>query len=149
MEQRVRELEAQLVQKNQLIQELKAALTKGGMHLPSGVQDTKKARDRVSGFQKVHNSEPLVRYEVVDQDDPIETRLEAFYNSTGSSIQFYRINQGFYRFGETIVALDIINHKLMARTEDGWNRGKFGAIERFLAQYENIEREKVVHRPVY
>ena len=28
-----------------------------------------------------------------------------------------RINRGFYRFGETILELNIINHKLMARTE--------------------------------
>ena len=30
-----------------------------------------------------------------------------------------RINRGFYRFGETILELNIINHKLMARTEAG------------------------------
>ena len=29
----------------------------------------------------------------------------------------YRINRGFYRFGETILELNIINHKLMAKTE--------------------------------
>ena len=28
-----------------------------------------------------------------------------------------RINRGFYRFGDTITELDIVNHKLMARTE--------------------------------
>ena len=73
-----------------------------------------------------------------------------------------RINRGFYRFGETILELNIINHKLMARTEagrlcgvqerqrdslvgclasdekrqDGWNRSKFGPIEKFLMYYE-------------
>ena len=29
-----------------------------------------------------------------------------------------RINRGFYRFGETIAELNIVNHKLMARTEE-------------------------------
>lgn len=29
----------------------------------------------------------------------------------------HRINRGFYRFGETILELNIINHKLMAKTE--------------------------------
>ena len=28
-----------------------------------------------------------------------------------------RINRGFYRFGDTILELNIINHKLMAKTE--------------------------------
>ena len=28
------------------------------------------------------------------------------------------------------------------RSKDGWNRGKFGLIDKFLQFYENIEREK-------
>ena len=31
-------------------------------------------------------------------------------------------------------------------TEDGWNRSKFGPIEKFLMYYENIEREKARER---
>lgn len=83
-----------------------------------------------------------MNYQVTDPNDSVDARLEEFYNSTGSAIPFVRINKGFYRFGETIVELRIINHKLMAQTEDGWNRGKFGPIEKFLMYYENIEREK-------
>merc|ERR1719203_132708 len=83
-----------------------------------------------------------MRYMAEQQDDQIDVRLEEFYNTTGSAIQFRRINRGFYKFGDTTCELDIINHKLMARTEDGWNRGKFGPIEKFLMYYENIEREK-------
>ena len=29
-------------------------------------------------------------------------------------------------------------------SQDGWNRSKFGPIEKFIMYYENIEREKVV-----
>merc|ERR1719272_2015644 len=112
----------------------------------AGVSDsTGKAKGRSgkqSGFRKVGDSKPVIRYAAVAGDDPIDVRLEEYYNSTGSAIQFRRINRGFYRFGDSIVELDIINHKLMARTEDGWNRGKFGPIEKFLMYYENIEREK-------
>merc|ERR1719456_1936368 len=95
-----------------------------------------------SGFRRVTGASPAMSYGAIDPEDPIDVRLEEFYNSTGSAIQFKRINKGFYRFGDSIVELDIINHKLMARTEDGWNRGKFGPIEKFLMYYENIEREK-------
>lgn len=146
MEQRVRELEQIVEQKDEQIRELQAALAK------SGVKPVATDRQRIraspsknaaaSGFQKLTGSKPQVRYTVADQNDPVDVRLEEFYNSTGSAVQFRRINHGFYRFGETIVELNIINHKLMARTEDGWNRGKFGPIEKFLMYYENIEREK-------
>jgi len=143
LEQRVRELESQLAAKEKTIQELQGSM-------PSGRNTTNKGSNRSarspgrggSGFRKVSESRPVIRYIASDQDDPIDVRLEEFYNSTGSAIQFRRINRGFYRFGDSIVELDIINHKLMARTEDGWNRGKFGPIEKFLMYYENIEREK-------
>merc|ERR1719440_2392676 len=140
LELRVRELEALLVQKEKTIQDLREQLGQKG-----GAKGTNKARSpgrTGTGFRKVSESKPTIRYVASDQDDPIDVRLEEFYNSTGSAIQFRRINRGFYRFGDSIVELDIINHKLMARTEDGWNRGKFGPIEKFLMYYENIEREK-------
>ena len=37
------------------------------------------------------------------------------------------------------VEMEMVNHKLMARTEDGWNRGKFGPIERFMQYFEPME----------
>jgi len=144
LEQRVAELEALLTKKDQDIKDLQNALSKAGIKLPAA--DSTKARLREvassGGFRKVTESQPRIPYEAVDQDDPIDMRLEEFYNGTGSAIQFRRINRGFYRFGETILELNIINHKLMAKTEDGWNRSKFGPIEKFLMYYENIEREK-------
>jgi len=142
LEQRVRELESLLAQKDKIIQELKEELGgKGGSK--SGANSKVRSPGRGgTGFRKVAESKPVIRYTASDQDDPIDVRLEEFYNSTGSAIQFRRINRGFYRFGDTIVELDIINHKLMSRTEDGWNRGKFGPIEKFIMYYENIEREK-------
>lgn len=87
-------------------------------------------------------AEPMNRYEATTID-PIDLRLQEFYNGTASAIQFKRINTGYYLFGTTSVELDIVNRKLLARTEDGWNRGKFGSIERFINRYESIEREKL------
>jgi len=139
LERRVQELENLLVMKEKTIQELQMELSKGNGNKGGNLS---KIRSPPKGFRKVSESKPVIRYSATDQDDPIDVRLEEFYNSTGSAIQFRRINRGFYRFGDSIVELDIINHKLMARTEDGWNRGKFGPIEKFLMYYENIEREK-------
>jgi len=145
LEQRIRELEAQLRDKDETIKDLQAALSNGGK-LPANRQGSmNKVRSpgrSGGGFRKVADSKPAVKYSAVDPEDQIDVRLEEFYNSTGSAVQFKRINRGFYRFGDSIVELQIINHKLMACTEDGWNRGKFGPIEKFLMYYENIEREK-------
>lgn len=85
---------------------------------------------------------PTKKYKVVAKDDPVDRRLEEFYNSTGSAIPFKRVNCGFYKFGETTVELKIVNNKLMAQTEDDWNRGKFGPIEKFMMHFESQEREK-------
>lgn len=145
LEKKVKDLEAQLKVKDQNIQELQSALSaaRGKDSKENGRGKARSpSRGSGSGFRKLSASNPSVRYNAVDQDDPIDVRLEEFYNSTGSAIPFHRINRGFYRFGETIVEVDIINHKLMARTEDGWNRGKFGPVEKFLGFYENTEREK-------
>jgi hypothetical protein len=141
LEHRVRDLEMLLMQKDETIKDLQEALSKS----PAGMAAAKKVRSPArggSGFRKVAESKPVVAYAAVDQEDNIDVRLEEFYNSTASAIQFRRINRGFYRFGDTIVELDIVNHKLMARTEDGWNRGKFGPVDKFMMYYENIEREK-------
>lgn len=146
LEKRVRELEMMVEQKDQKIEELTGMLEKKGINVPkpnhSASQKVRSPGRSQSGFRKVSDSKPVMTYQATDQDDPIDVRLEEFYNSTGSAIQFRRINRGFYRFGDSIVELSIINHKLMARTEDGWNRGKWGPIEKFLSHYENIEREK-------
>lgn len=84
------------------------------------------------------------KYAAVDREDPIDVRLEEVYNASGARLQFQRINRGFYRFGSSaLVEMDIINHKLNARTEDdGWNRGKFGPVEKYLVYREGIERGK-------
>lgn len=148
LEQRVRELERTVAQKDQQIKELQRLLSKpcGADSSRAGTGAASKPRSpgraNNSGFRKIAGATPAMNYQVTDPNDSVDARLEEFYNSTGSAIPFVRINKGFYRFGETIVELRIINHKLMAQTEDGWNRGKFGPIEKFLMYYENIEREK-------
>lgn len=142
LEQRVRELESLVALKEETIQDLRRELaSKPGKNSNSNSK-SRSPGPGGNGFRKVQDSQPVVRYNARDGSDPIDVRLEEFYNSTGSAIQFRRINRGFYRFGDSTVELDIINHKLMARTEDGWNRGKFGPVEKFLMYYENIEREK-------
>lgn len=173
LEQRVRELEHILGQKDAQIKELQAALSKAGVKVsiggsigagglqargpgapqvvvPAAATGAAAGQTKVrspgrtgsSGFRKISGSKPNNEYQAADQDCQIDVRLEEWYNSTGSAVPFRRINRGFYRFGDTIAELDIINHKLMARTEDGWNRGKFGPIDKFMMYYENIEREK-------
>ncbi|EER17620.1 hypothetical protein Pmar_PMAR023537 [Perkinsus marinus ATCC 50983] len=66
--------------------------------------------------------------------------VEEFYNSTSSAVPIRRINRKCYAFGCTQVEINIVNGKLLVRTEDGWNNGKYGAIEKFLVHYEPIER---------
>lgn len=147
LEQRVRELEQLLSSKDEQIKDLQASLAlakPGAKAISNGVGGNigMVPKARSPNRTACSGSKPLVKYTAQDQDDPVDVRLEEFYNSTGSAVQFRRINRGFYRFGDTIAELDIINHKLMARTEDGWNHGKMGPIEKFLMYYENIEREK-------
>jgi len=140
---RVRELEQIVAQKDHEIQELVATGSRRRAQAAASAKNKVKSPQRLgNGFNKLENSKPQFEYRIADPEDPIDQRLEEFYNSTGSVIPFKRINRGFYKFGETIVELDIINHKLQARTEDGWNRGKYGAIEKFMGLYETIEREK-------
>jgi len=143
--QKIHDLESALDQKDKYIKELQACMSKNGVKMPAKTAAQKArspGRSPSGAIPKVADSRPSIQYGAIDQEDPIDVRLEEFYNATGSAIQFRRINRGFYRFGETTCELDIINHKLMARTEDGWNRGKYGPIEKFLMFYENIEREK-------
>jgi len=148
LDKEVSELRSLISQRDDQIKDLQQKLGKyegkgsyGGA--PSAAKAKVEARGAVcSGFRKLTGSVPSSKYEAVDQNDPVDVRLEEFYNSTGSAVPFQRINRGFYRFGGTIAELDIINHKLMARTEDGWNRGKFGPIDKFVGYYENIERDR-------
>lgn len=142
LEAKARELESTLLAKDRQIQQLEAELASVKPNSkPQGKGQSSPGRK--SNFRNTSESKPTIRYVPGDPDDAIDVRLAEHYNSTNSAIQFKRINKGFYRFGETIVELDIVNHKLMARTEDGWNRGKLANIEKFMTQYENIEREKM------
>merc|ERR1719161_3040981 len=113
-----------LQQKDQIIQELQAAVanapakacSKGQGMPPVAVKARSPGRTGGSSLRKAADCKPVIRYTAVAPDDAIDTRLEELY---------------------------IINHKLMARTEDGWNRRKFGPSEKFMTDYEKIEREKL------
>eukprot|EP00429_Kryptoperidinium_foliaceum_P114667 CAMPEP_0176300408 /NCGR_PEP_ID=MMETSP0121_2-20121125/60307_1 /TAXON_ID=160619 /ORGANISM="Kryptoperidinium foliaceum, Strain CCMP 1326" /LENGTH=431 /DNA_ID=CAMNT_0017641797 /DNA_START=47 /DNA_END=1338 /DNA_ORIENTATION=- len=147
LEQRVADLEARLAQKDQEVKELRQKLAKAEGRPAGPTSPKRKSVAAAAGFRKLTGAMPASRYTAVDRRDPVDVQLEEFYNGTGSAVPFRRINRGFYRFGETIVELSIVNNKLMARTEDGWNRGHVGPIEKFLGQYENLEREKAGLEP--
>lgn len=73
----------------------------------------------------------------------IDQKLADIYNQTASSIPFKRINKGCYLFGTLQVDVQIINHKLMVRSDDGWNRGNFGPVEKFIHANEHSELTKI------
>lgn len=137
LERRVQELESLLVQKDSMIQDMEIQLANIKKN-PGSKRGSQKMGGSCTGSKTSvrAGSKPTQPYTARDPDDPIDVRLQEFYNSSGATTQFQRINRGFYRFGGSVVELNIINHKLMARTEDGWNRGKFGPIDKFLMHYE-------------
>uniref|UniRef100_A0A7S1A1F2 Uncharacterized protein n=1 Tax=Noctiluca scintillans TaxID=2966 RepID=A0A7S1A1F2_NOCSC len=139
LEKHVQELESRVTQQDEEIRELRDAL-KSAQEVSSSRGRNNSSGD--SGLVRARSTDKGKGYSAVDRDDPIDVRLEEFYNASNSLIPFKRINKGFYRFGGATVELRIINHKLMAQTEDGWNRGKFGTVEKFLVHYEPIERQR-------
>mmetsp|Transcript_75603 Transcript_75603/g.138226 ORF Transcript_75603/g.138226 Transcript_75603/m.138226 type:complete len:475 (+) Transcript_75603:91-1515(+) len=80
--------------------------------------------------------------------DEIDIRLREFLERSETSLTFRRLNRGWYAFrrpdekgplsNDRTVELSITNGKLMAKLEPtthdaGWNNGKLGPIERFVA----------------
>ncbi|CAD7966204.1 unnamed protein product [Amoebophrya sp. A25] len=126
------------------VEALHSSETQQQFNSPSPAVVSTSSRAGRSSRNRVSTAKPMAPYTPLDGRDPVDNRLAEFYNSTGSAVPFLRINKGFYRYGRTtMVELSIINHKLMAKTEDGWNHGKFGAIEKFMSTYEPIERERL------
>jgi len=138
LERMVAELQAQVKQRDEELAEIRGRMTQ----IERSVRPGARARSLSGGRSNLHRvgstPEPPAPY-VADDTDPVDLRLEDFYNQTDCRVLFKRINRGFYRFGSTLVELDIVNNKLMARTEDGWNRGKHGPIEKFVRHYEGQE----------
>eukprot|EP00450_Noctiluca_scintillans_P033385 CAMPEP_0194551352 /NCGR_PEP_ID=MMETSP0253-20130528/96180_1 /TAXON_ID=2966 /ORGANISM="Noctiluca scintillans" /LENGTH=467 /DNA_ID=CAMNT_0039398809 /DNA_START=35 /DNA_END=1438 /DNA_ORIENTATION=- len=144
---KILEQEAQLADQDNEIKELQASLESMLGDEPkhhTRSESRRGTRNSVSGAanSEIPQGQPVKKYKSVDSKDPVDVQLEKFYNATSSAVPFKRINKGFYRFGETTLELKIVNGKLMVQTEDGWNRGKFGAIEKFMGSYESSEREK-------
>lgn len=80
--------------------------------------------------------------------DEIDGRLHEFLERNDCGLLFRRLNRGWYSFrckgdrgpasGDRSVEISIVNGKLMARLEpsthdNGWNNGKLGTVERFVA----------------
>jgi hypothetical protein len=79
--------------------------------------------------------------------DDIDVRLQELLRRLNSRLVFRRMNRGWYAFRraadyeECSVEISIVNQKLMARLEPsthdpGWNNGKLGSIERFIACFD-------------
>lgn len=87
--------------------------------------------------------------------DDIDSRLLGWLEQNGASLTFRRKNRGWYAFRRTdetgplsadrCVELSIVSSgKLMAKVEPsandaGWNNGKCGAMERFVAYFSALE----------
>lgn len=82
--------------------------------------------------------------------DEIDGRLLDFLEQSDCALTFRRMNRGWYAFrrvddvgpisGDRCVELSLVNNKLMAQVEvqtheRGWNNGRPGAIERFVAHF--------------
>lgn len=82
--------------------------------------------------------------------DEIDSRLLDFLEQSNCALTFRRMNRGWYAFrrmddvcpasGDRCVELSLVNNKLMAQVEvqtheRGWNNGRPGAIERFVAHF--------------
>jgi len=82
--------------------------------------------------------------------DEIDSRLLDFLEQSDCALTFRRMNRGWYAFrkmddvgpasGDRCVELSLVNNKLMASVEvqtheKGWNNGRPGAIERFVASF--------------
>lgn len=80
--------------------------------------------------------------------DEIDGRLHEFLERNDCGLLFRRLNRGWYSFrckgdrgpasNDRSVEISIVNGKLMARLEpsthdNGWNNGKLGTVERFVA----------------
>ncbi|KAF4676071.1 hypothetical protein FOL46_007949 [Perkinsus olseni] len=158
----IKKLKAQLAGKDALIDDLReeirrlkifmGATTSRPLSRPSptdskGTPSPRKSAGGLgsSGKFQAHpllTGRPEFPYHSMNRDDPVDIRVEEFYNSTSSAVPLKRINRKFYAFGSAQVEIDVVNGKLLVRSEDGWNNGKYGAVEKFLVHYEPIEREK-------
>lgn len=84
----------------------------------------------------------------ISAKDDIDSRLQDFVARSQCALSFRRLNRGFYAFRrmdespsqDRSVEISIVNGKLMVRLEPsthdpGWNNGKPGPIERFVAKF--------------
>jgi len=82
--------------------------------------------------------------------DEVEPRLREFFEKTACSMDFRQLNRGWYAvrpmdprdstIDDRYVEVSIVNGKLMVTLEPsthepGWNHGKPGPIEKFVAKY--------------
>jgi len=137
LEQKVRELQEMVEERDECIKVLSEALSKAGTKPSGNLQrptphpranspagpGKKASRGRSAGCE--------YRAQYSGAGDPIDVRLAEAYNAMAPALPIRRINCGFYRIGDMTVELKIINKKLMARNDE-WNHGKFGPIEKLI-----------------
>lgn len=84
------------------------------------------------------------------QRDEVDNRLRELVEHMQCTLTFRKVNRGWYAFrrrdetgpqsADATVEISIVNGKLMAKLEAsthdrGWNNGKLGTIEKFIATY--------------
>jgi len=100
--------------------------------------------------RSLSNNAPAVCERSRIAKDEIDSRLLDVLEQSDCALTFRRMNRGWYAFrrvdevgsssGDRCVELSLVNNKLMAQVEvqtheKGWNNGRPGAIERFVAHF--------------
>jgi len=108
------------------------------------------ARRRMHSPQATPSPSPPGTGRAYSSKDGVDARLQEWLDRNKCDLEFRRLNHGWYAFrhiedklplnNDQTVELRIVNNKLMAKLEPtthdaGWNNGKLGPIERFVAAF--------------
>jgi len=139
-------LQESIVRKDQQIRDLQATVARRQRTLTSSLESAvmkNRSFGRGSDYGPLFEGQPASAYRCVAQDDPVDLHMQEFYNSTSSCVPLKRINAGLYKFGKKQVSIKLTGSKLLACTEDDWNNGKYGSMMKFIASFENSERDRM------
>jgi len=110
-----------------------------------GASPVQAASSSTANMSKSEEKRPSMGH-LKDPKDEIDARLQDFVDRSECSLIFKRLNKGFYTVKRVDasdlnhVEVSIVNGKLMVRldsstTDPGWNNGKLGSVEKFVAFY--------------